>query len=172
VEPNPGQLEILSNKTYEVVANVYKELSGVFTDNFFHVGADELQTGCYNLSTLTTAWFAADPSRTYNDLLQYWIDTAYPIFSAPAYKNRTLIMWEDIYLSTPHAHTVPKDIILQTWNNGLANIQTLTSAGYDIIVSSSDFLYLDCGFGGWVTNDPRYDVMQRRRGRRERGREF
>jgi hexosaminidase len=160
VEPNPGQLEILSNKTYEVVANVYKELSGVFTDNFFHVGADELQTGCYNLSTLTTAWFAADPSRTYNDLLQYWIDNAYPIFSAPQYKNRTLIMWEDIYLSTPHANTVPKDIILQTWNNGLANIQTLTSAGYDIIVSSSDFLYLDCGFGGWVTNDPRYDVMQ------------
>jgi hexosaminidase len=157
VEPNPGQLEILSPKTYQVVQNVYDELSGIFTDNFFHVGADELQTGCYNLSTLTTEWFAANASRTYDDLLQYWVDHAVPIFQKPA--NRKLIMWEDIYLSTPHANSVPKDIILQTWNGGLTNIQALTSAGYDVIVSSSDWFYLDCGFGGWVSNDPRYDVM-------------
>ena len=48
---------------------------------------------------------------------------------------------------------------MQTWNAGLTNIKTLTEAGYDVIVSSSDFFYLDCGFGGWVSNDPRYDVM-------------
>jgi hexosaminidase len=157
VEPNPGQLEILNSKTYDVVTKVYNELSGVFTDNFFHVGADELQTGCYNLSKITTEWFAANASRTYDDLLQYWVDHAVPIFQKPA--NRRLIMWEDIYLATPHANSVPKDIIMQTWNGGLANIQTLTSAGYDVIVSSSDWFYLDCGFGGWVSNDPRYDVM-------------
>ena len=157
VEPNPGQLEILNSKTYDVVTKVYNELSGVFTDNFFHVGADELQTGCYNLSKITTEWFAANASRTYDDLLQYWVDHAVPIFQKPA--NRRLIMWEDIYLATPHANSVPKDIIMQTWNGGLTNIQTLTSAGYDVIVSSSDWLYLDCGFGGWVSNDPRYDVM-------------
>jgi hexosaminidase len=157
VEPNPGQLEILNNKTYEVVEKVYDELSGLFTDNFFHVGADELQEGCYNLSTITQDWFAANSSRTYDDLAQYWVDNAVPIFKKPA--NRRLIMWEDIYLSTPHASNVPKDIIMQTWNNGLANIKTLASDGYDIIVSSADFFYLDCGFSGWVTNDPRYDVM-------------
>lgn len=157
VEPNPGQLEILNSKTYEVVKNVYTELSNVFTDNFFHVGADELQTGCYNLSTITTEWFAANASRTYNDLLQYWVDKAVPIFQNT--RSRRLIMWEDIYLATPHAYTVPKDIIMQTWNGGLTNIKTLTSAGYDVIVSSSDWFYLDCGYGGWVTNDPRYDVM-------------
>ena len=28
--------------------------------------------------------------------------------------------------------------------------------GYDIIVSSASHLYLDCGYGGFVTNDPRY----------------
>jgi hexosaminidase len=157
VEPNPGQLEILADKTYEVVAGVYDELSGVFTDDFFHVGGDELQEGCYNLSTITTEWFAANTSRGYNDLLQYWVDKAYPIFKKPA--NRRLIMWEDMVLQTPHAFTVPKDVIMQSWNNGLTNIQTLAAAGYDIIVSSADFLYLDCGFGGWVGNDPRYDVM-------------
>ncbi|KUJ06578.1 uncharacterized protein LY89DRAFT_692391 [Mollisia scopiformis] len=137
VEPNPGQLEILNSKTYDVVSKVYEELSSVFTDNFFHVGADELQTGCYNLSTITTEWFAANASRTYNDLLQYWVDEAVPIFQKP--RDRRLIMWEDIYLATPHANSVPTDIIMQTWNGGLTNIKTLTSAGYDVIVSSSDW---------------------------------
>ncbi|KAJ5899901.1 hypothetical protein N7495_004645 [Penicillium taxi] len=158
VEPNPGQLDIIYNKTYEVVENVYTELSGMFQDHWFHVGADEIQAGCYNFSTHVTAWFAEDPSRTYNDLAQYWVDHAVPIFRS-AGPHRRLMMWEDIYLSADSAHTVPKDIVLQTWNNGLTNIKNLTASGYDIVVSSSDFLYLDCGHGGFVTNDPRYDVM-------------
>ena len=157
VEPNPGQLDILNNKTYEVVGKIYKELSGLFTDSFFHVGADEIQPGCYNFSTLITDWFAANSSRTYNDLVQYWVDHAVPTFKNTA--NRTLVMWEDVYISAEGAHNVPKDIILQSWNNGIGNIKNLTRDGYDVIVSSADFMYLDCGFGGWISNDPRYDVM-------------
>jgi hexosaminidase len=157
VEPNPGQLEILKDKTYEVVEKVYSELSGLFTDNFFHVGGDEIQTGCYNFSEITQDWFKANSSRTYNDLLQYWVDKAVPIFQKP--KNRRLIMWEDVYTSAEHAN-VPTDVIMQSWNLGLDNIKKLTSSGFDVIVSSSDWFYLDCGFGGWVGNDPRYDVME------------
>ncbi|KAJ6015388.1 hypothetical protein N7540_009979 [Penicillium herquei] len=158
VEPNPGQLDIIYNGTYEVVRNVYNELSEIFTDNWFHTGADELQPGCYNFSTYVTEWFLEDPSRTYNDLAQYWVDHALPIFR-DAGEERRIMMWEDIALSTEAAHDVPKDIVLQTWNNGLTNIQNLTARGYDIVVSSSDFLYLDCGHGGFLGNDPRYDIM-------------
>jgi hexosaminidase len=156
VEPNPGQLDIIYNKTYEVVNNVYHDLSSIFADNWFHVGADELQPNCYNFSTHVTEWFAEDPSRTYNDLVQYWIDRAVPIFRSVG-KHRRIMMWEDIFLSTENAHDVPKDIVMQSWNNGLDNINKLTAAGYDVVVSSSDFLYLDCGHGGFVTNDPRYN---------------
>jgi hexosaminidase len=158
VEPTPGQLDIINNKTYEVVTNVYNELSSIFTDDFFHIGGDELQTGCYNFSSYITEWFAEDPSRTYNDLAQYWVDRAYPIFQNVK-PSRKLLAWEDIVNASPHAPNVPKTTTLQTWNNGLANIQSLTAMGYDVIVSSADFMYLDCGFGGFVTNDPRYDVM-------------
>lgn len=155
VEPNPGQLDIIYNKTYEVVENVYLDLSRIFGDSFFHVGADELQANCYNFSTHVTEWFAEDSSRTYNDLAQYWIDHAVPIFRGV--EGRRIMMWEDIVLSTENAHDVPKDIVMQSWNNGLENIKKLTSAGYDTVVSSADFLYLDCGHGGFVTNDPRYN---------------
>ncbi|KKK21092.1 N-acetylglucosaminidase [Aspergillus rambellii] len=158
VEPNPGQLDIINPKTYDIVRDVYTELSGIFPDNWFHVGGDEIQPNCFNFSTYVTEWFAEDPSRTYNDLLQHWVDQAVPIFRSVT-KSRRLVMWEDVVLSTEAAPDVPKDIVMQSWNNGLDNIHKLTANGYDVVVSSSDFLYLDCGHGGFVTNDPRYDVM-------------
>ncbi|RDW81698.1 beta-N-acetylhexosaminidase [Aspergillus mulundensis] len=158
VQPNPGQLDIINPKTYEVVRNVYEELSGIFDDNWFHVGGDEIQPNCYNFSSYVTEWFQEDPSRTYNDLMQHWIDTAVPIFESVS-ESRRLIMWEDVVLNTEHADDVPTDIVMQSWNNGLENIDKLTERGYDVIVSSSDFMYLDCGRGGYVTNDDRYNVQ-------------
>ncbi|GAD94179.1 beta-N-acetylhexosaminidase NagA, putative [Paecilomyces variotii No. 5] len=158
VEPTPGQLDILNDNTYVVVKNVYDELSSIFADHWFHVGGDELQTNCYNFSSDIMTWLAQNSSRTWDDVAQYWVDHAIPIFKQ-VNSNRRLVMWEDIVNSETHAHSVPKDIVLQTWNGGLTNIKNLTASGYDIIVSSSDFMYLDCGYGGFVTNDPRYDVM-------------
>ncbi|KAJ2974853.1 hypothetical protein NQ176_g5841 [Zarea fungicola] len=154
----------MNPKTYQTVEKVYTELSHRFTDEFFHVGGDELQTGCFNFSKPIRDWFAQDKSRTYADLNQYWIDHAFPIFNNSknaGRSNRRLLMWEDVVLSGDiPAKNVPKSVIMQSWNNGITNIGKLTQLGYDVVVSSADFLYLDCGFGGYVTNDPRYNVQE------------
>ncbi|KAF2793353.1 glycoside hydrolase family 20 protein [Melanomma pulvis-pyrius CBS 109.77] len=157
VEPNPGQLDILNNKTYEVTGKVYKELAGLFPDSWFHIGGDELHMNCYNFSTAISSFFAS--GKTMGDLVQHWVDTAIPNFRAQA--NKTLVMWEDVVISPDAAASglVPKDVVLQAWNNGLENIYNLTRDGYRVIVSSADFMYLDCGYGGWVSNDPRYNVQ-------------
>ncbi|KAG6006861.1 hypothetical protein E4U21_006668 [Claviceps maximensis] len=163
VEPNPGQLDVLNPKTYSVVQKVYSEISKRFADNFFHVGGDELQTKCFNYSQGIREWFAADPKRKYSDLNQHWIDQSFPLFMSQqnsGKEDRRLIMWEDVVLSPDAAAlNVSKNVIMQSWNNGVENIAKLTSAGYDVIVSSADFVYLDCGFGGFVTNDARYNVQ-------------
>ncbi|KAG0277179.1 hypothetical protein BGZ95_006371 [Linnemannia exigua] len=157
VQPNPGQLDIAYEGTYKLIKNVYKELAGLFKDNLFHVGFDELHTYCYNYSSYSQDWFKKHPGATYPDFAQYYIDKALPIFQDKP--SRRLVMWEDVVLSPDFpAKKVPKDIIMQSWNKGTDNIKALAKAGYDIIVSSADFLYLDCGHGGWVTNDPRYNV--------------
>lgn len=159
VQPNPGQLDPAYEPTYEVLANIYNELTELFDDDFFHVGGDELNTNCYNMSQHVRDWFAEDNSRDYNDLLQMWLDKTLPIFQDK--EERRIIMWEDIVLSKAiHANDVPKNIIMQSWNKGLEHLKTLTSAGRDVIVSSADFFYLDCGQGGYVSNDPRYNVME------------
>lgn len=157
VQPNPGQLDILNNKTYEVTGKVYKEIATIFPDNWFHIGGDELFKNCNNFSALAVQFF--NSGKSMGDLYQYWLDHAIPNFRNQV--NKTFVMWEDVKLSADVAASgiVPKDIILQAWNNGLDHISNLTSQGYKVIVSSSDFIYLDCGFGGYVTNDPRYNVM-------------
>lgn len=158
LQPNPGQLDIINPKTYEVLTGVYTELVSLFPDNVYHVGGDEIQTGCYNFSQPITEWLNDNTTRTYNDLVQYWVDHAFPIYRDKP--NRTLMMWEDMIIAPEHATDLPPEgIILQSWNNGVENIKNLTSRGYDVVVSSSEFLYLDCGGGGYVGNDPRYNEM-------------
>jgi len=157
VQPNPGQLDILNNKTYEVTGKVYQEIASIFFDDWFHIGGDELFANCNNFSSLGLAWF--NSGKSMGDLYQYWVDKAIPNFRSHA--NKTFVMWEDVKLSADVAATgvVPKDIVLQAWNNGINHISNLTSQGYRVIVSSSDFIYLDCGNGGYVSNDPRYNVL-------------
>ncbi|KAF1938044.1 hypothetical protein EJ02DRAFT_458187 [Clathrospora elynae] len=157
VEPSPGQLDILNNKTYEVTGKVYKEMTTIFPDSWFHIGGDELFANCNNFSSLALAFF--NSGKTMGDLYQVWVDRALPNFRAQA--NKTFVMWEDVKLSADVAATgvLPKDVVLQAWNNGLDHISNLTAQGYRVIVSSADFMYLDCGYGGWVANDPRYNVQ-------------
>ncbi|EEP81709.1 beta-hexosaminidase [Uncinocarpus reesii 1704] len=160
VEPNPGQLDIANDKTYHVAETVYRDVSRLFTDHWFHIGGDELRTNCYKTSKHVRAWLQEDSSRTFDSLLQHWVDKIVPRLKK-VNKNHRLIMWEDILLSqVMHADELPKDVIMQAWNGGLSHIKNLTSRGHDVIVSSADFMYLDCGYGGWVGNDPRYNEME------------
>lgn len=152
VEPCPGQLEILDNNTYPIIKDVYNEVSPLFIDDVFHVGGDELQQKCYSYSEKVVKWYAQDSLRTIHDLFQVFFDKTQPIFRNTP--TRKLTMWEDV-IETTYANKVPKDIILQSWN-GQENIGDLTKKGYDVIVSSAMWFYLDCGHGGFLTNDPSY----------------
>ncbi|KAJ5887350.1 hypothetical protein N7504_011397, partial [Penicillium tannophilum] len=135
--PTPASWILIFNKTYEAVRNVQRAVWNLW-DNWFHTGADELQPGCYNFSTYITSGS--------------WRIPRVPTMTWP------IMMWEDIALSTEAAHDVPKDIVLQTWNNGLTNIQNLTAAtiwSSRPLTSCTWTAVTVAPFG----NDPRYDVM-------------
>lgn len=139
-QPPPGQLNIFNNKTYEIVEKVFLEVNALFPDNFFHIGHDEVNANCYNSSF----------PDVFIDFMQYWLEKSQSIFLN---KNTTLIMWEDIASSLTTDLPYKNNVVLQSWL-GDGNIKKLTLQGYDIIVSSHQHYYLDCGFGGWITNDP------------------
>lgn len=151
-----GQLNPLLPQTYKVVKNVIDEVAHLFPDGFFHGGGDEVNFGCWNNNTDIREFVNGGGSM--NDLLERFLREAH---SYTTTKKKTTIYWEDVILSSSinvSLSVLPREeTILQTWNRGAANTKLLVSAGYRTIVSSSDFFYLDCGRGGWVGNDSRYD---------------
>lgn len=142
--PPSGQLNLMNDKVYQVISNIIKEVVSRFPDNYIHVGHDELNPACFNESQTIVDWY--EEGHNFTDLIQYWVNNSLPFFlDNPATK---LIMWEDI-LTSENA-TIPQDrIILQNWLDP-SHIKDITSQGYDVIVSTKNYLYLDCGMGNWA----------------------
>lgn len=159
VEPPAGQLDIAYGFTYSVVKRIYDEISSLFNDDVFHIGGDEVNEVCYNYSKYVQDWYSNNSSLTIKDLIQHWLEKSLPIFRNR--KERRLTMWEDVITGKNSVTNLPKDVILQCWNNGKDSVKKLTNMGYDIIISSASHWYLDCGYGGFVTNDPRYTDSDR-----------
>ncbi|XP_058073787.1 beta-hexosaminidase 2 [Magnolia sinica] len=155
-EPAAGQLNPLNPKTYQVLRNVIGDVTSLFPDLFYHAGSDEIIPGCWKADP-TIGDFLSN-GGTLSQLLETFINSTHPYIVS---LNRTVVYWEDILLDS----TVkvgpkllpPETTILQSWNNGPNNTKLIVSAGYRAIISSSDFYYLDCGHGGFVGNDSRYD---------------
>lgn len=159
-EPGTGQLNPLNPETYRVVRNVIGDAARLFPEPFLHLGADEIAPACWK----------ADPDvrdflfrgGTLDELLETFVNATHADAVA---LNRTVVYWEDVLLGatvkvSPAA--LPRETtILQTWTNGPNNTKRIAAAGYRVIVSSAEFYYLDCGHGGFVGNDSRYDRQVR-----------
>ncbi|KAJ4972215.1 hypothetical protein NE237_005314 [Protea cynaroides] len=155
-EPGTGQLNPLKPKTYEVLKNVLDDVAALYPEPFYHAGADEVIPGCWKADASIQNFLYN--GGTLSQLLETFINSTLPYILS---LNRTVVYWEDVLLDdvvkVDPSYLPPDKVILQTWNNGLNNINRIVSAGYRVIVSSSDFYYLDCGHGGFVGNDSRYD---------------
>lgn len=155
-EPGTGQLNPLQPKTYQVIHNVLKDMADLFPESFYHAGADEIVPGCWKADSAVQDYLAG--GGTLSQLLEKFINQTHPYIES---LNRTAVYWEDVILdqtiSVNPRLLPPATTILQTWNNGPSNTKRVVQAGYRVIVSSSDFYYLDCGHGEFLGNDSRYD---------------
>ncbi|CAN7097017.1 beta-hexosaminidase 2 [Brassica rapa] len=155
-EPGTGQLNPLNPKTYEVVKNVIQDVAKLFPEPFFHGGGDEVIPGCWKTDPAITSFLSS--GGTLSQLLEKYINSTLPYIVS---QNRTAVYWEDVLLDAQikvESSVLPKEhTILQTWNNGPVNTKRIVAAGYRVIVSSSEYYYLDCGHGGFLGNDSQYD---------------
>ncbi|GAA0166057.1 glycosidase [Lithospermum erythrorhizon] len=155
-EPGTGQLNPLNAKTYEVVKNVIRDVARIFPDPFFHAGADEVIPNCWKTDPSIQSFLANGGSL--NQILEKFVNSTLPYIVS---LNRMVVYWEDVLLDAEikvDTSILPnQNVILQTWNNGPNNTKKIVDLGYQVIVSSSEYYYLDCGHGGFLGNDSRYD---------------
>ncbi|KNA08885.1 hypothetical protein SOVF_158670 [Spinacia oleracea] len=165
-EPGSGQLNPLHPKTYQVMKKLIKDLVSLFPDPFYHSGGDEVIPGCWTTDP-DIQTFLANYNSTHNEtttnglsrLLEIFVNSTLPYITS---YNKTSIYWEDVLLDSTirvedSSVLPPEHTILQTWNGGPLNTKRIVSSGYRVIVSSSDYYYLDCGHGSFPGNDSQYN---------------
>ncbi|OAQ90480.1 glycoside hydrolase family 20 [Purpureocillium lilacinum] len=141
-QPPCGSFKLNSSDTYEFLDKLFKDLLPRVApySAYFHTGGDEYKA---NNSLL-------DPGLRTNDLailqpmLQKFLDYAHGKVRA---QGLAPFVWEEMVLQWNA--TVGKDVVIQSWL-GAGAIKKLADAGHQVIDSSNEFLYLDCGRGEWI----------------------
>lgn len=123
-----------------------------------HMGGDEVFVECWNISNTLQEWMI---ERGWNlntpdfmNLWGYFQENALASFDKVSKKRVPVILWSSSLTQQPYLteHLKDKDrYIIQAWTRGNSTeIKTLLENGYKLIITNSDALYLDCGFGSWV----------------------
>lgn len=116
-----------------------------FPDAYVHVGGDEVNTQCYEQDD-SIASYLQRTGRKVVDLIHQWINQYQGIVRD---LGKKVISWEESILEygiTPS----PDDTLIQVWK-GAANVQSVIAKNLRVITSPSDYWYLDCGRGQWLS---------------------
>ncbi|XP_046396530.1 chitooligosaccharidolytic beta-N-acetylglucosaminidase [Ischnura elegans] len=156
VEPPCGQLDPTEPGVYPILHNIYKDMLSLFDSDVFHMGGDEVNFNCWNSSTQVVNRMP-NGGRSEKDFINIWADfqrKAYAeLVSANDGKKLPVALWTSHLIQ---AGSVADNIdnetyIVQIWTTGQDKvIGDLVKAGFRIIMSNYDALYLDCGWGAWV----------------------
>ena len=69
---NDFPFDATSNQVYAFLNNFIGEISSVFPDNYLHMGGDEVQTYCWNVSAVNN-WMLQNNITSYSGLEQYFL---------------------------------------------------------------------------------------------------
>ncbi|ORE03813.1 hypothetical protein BCV72DRAFT_257614 [Rhizopus microsporus var. microsporus] len=146
-EPPAGQLNPVNEEAFQLVKDIVTEGTDVFPDTLYHTGGDEINSKCWE-DDATVKKYMDEHNMTAKDLWFNWTNRLLD-FVINDRKKRPII-WED---PLKDGGSYPKETIVQIWTTPA---KKYTDLGHDVIVSSYDYFYLDCGHGGWVGNDERF----------------
>lgn len=142
VQPPAGQLRIADPRATELITSIYDEVTQLLPGNFFVTGGDEVNRACYIEDQATQALLQTQ-GRTLDEALQDFTLASHTTISA---NGKTPVIWEESALELSLAETV----VAIAWK-GSSTFKKLLNAGRRVIQASSDYFYLDCGMGGWVS---------------------
>ncbi|KAK3847671.1 MAG: glycosyl hydrolase family 20 protein [Linnemannia gamsii] len=140
-EPPAGQLDPLEPFVYTVLDTLVKEWSAQFPDSQVHIGGDEVNMNCWKSSPRLRDYIKNSGE---DRLLELYLDRIFAMFLA---QGKRPIVWEEMALE--HNVRLPKSAIIQVWKDA-TNAKKVIAQGRPVILSSSEFWYLDCGAGGWL----------------------
>jgi len=153
VEPPCGQLNPTSERVYEILEGIYKDMIEDFQQpDIFHMGGDEVNINCWRSQKIITDWMLKKgwnlKDNSFYLLWDYFQKKALEKLKiANGGKNISAVLWTSGLTNEENLkHLDPKKYIIQIWTLGNdPTIGRLLQNNFKIIFSNYDALYLDCG---------------------------
>ncbi|TIA89004.1 hypothetical protein E3P99_02262 [Wallemia hederae] len=139
-EPPAGQLNLQNDDVLPLVQSVLDDLLPRAPSKYFGTGGDELNPACYDMTLDELAPLVRSFQSSLSDKLDEF--------------NKTAVVWHE--LSTEYEMPLEDGTLVINWSTADFTSQILASqpSTVSIIHAASDYMYLDCGTGGWLGNAP------------------
>eukprot|EP00948_MAST-09A_sp_MAST-9A-sp1_P001530 g1530.t1 len=150
-------LNVANNKTFDVIESIIKECtggrqsarddpSGIFPDDFFHLGGDEVDTSCWTSTESVNKWLVAH-NMTGDDAYAYFAKRAAGLAIS---NGRRPVQWSEVY---DHFKTkLDKKTIVHIWK-GNTNVTEVVANGYNVLLNvgyAAHSWYLDNLAANWT----------------------
>ncbi|KAK8799450.1 hypothetical protein WA158_005999 [Blastocystis sp. Blastoise] len=121
--------------TFEVIELIIKSIVDRFPEAYFHIGGDEVDTGCWKNTPEIADWMK-EKGYTIKDTYSYFVNRVYEIVKK---YSRQAVYWEEVYNS---GLNVPKDSIIELWLGNKQHMKKVVESGYRGIFSNYYQWYL------------------------------
>eukprot|EP00697_Spironema_sp_BW2_P017341 gnl/Spiro4/8997_TR4745_c0_g1_i1.p1 gnl/Spiro4/8997_TR4745_c0_g1~~gnl/Spiro4/8997_TR4745_c0_g1_i1.p1 ORF type:complete len:558 (+),score=137.24 gnl/Spiro4/8997_TR4745_c0_g1_i1:54-1676(+) len=163
-----GPLNVANNFTFDLISGLLLECtggktsqpqhpSGLFPDNFIHLGGDEVDTTCWTTTPSVASWLAAN-NFTADQGYAYFVHRAAAIAIA---QGRRPMQWDEVF-----AHfqgSLAKETIVHIWRSKDI-LSQVVQLGYQTVINvdgGDDSWYLDnlgVTWSGAYGNEPCYNI--------------
>lgn len=139
-----GPIDPTKNETYIFVQKLFKEVTNVFPDKYFHLGGDEVGFECWESNGNISDFMKLLNITTYNQLEEIYIQH---IVDFVTKLNIISIVWQEVYQNGVH---LPNTTVVHVWEGEWRSLlKTITEAGYQTLLSTCWYLdHLSTG-GDW-----------------------
>ncbi len=126
-------LDPTNEATYQFLDGFIGEMAGLFPDEYFHIGGDEVNGKQWNANERIQAWMHEHGKTSNAALQEYFTERVQAIV---AKHGKRMAGWDEIL-----DPALPKDILIQSWR-GQKSLAQAAQAGYRGILSAGYYLDL------------------------------
>ncbi|XP_037957794.1 beta-hexosaminidase subunit beta-like [Teleopsis dalmanni] len=131
-----GPFNPTKDSTFNFLNTFFTEIRNIFPDNYIHLGVDEVASGCWETNPQIQTYLAANNLDNV-DLPYMYLERFTADMSAKRWKQ---MVWQEAMIENSWM-SWPTGTIAQIWFDYKATMATLTSRGYDVIMSDGWYLY-------------------------------
>jgi hexosaminidase len=126
-------LDVTKEYTYEFLDKLFTEMSGLFPDEYFHIGGDENTGKDWGRNPDIKAYMEKKGMKNYRELETEFIQRLVPILRK---NGKKMMGWDEILQPG-----IPHDIMIQSWR-GIESLEKAARSGYYGLLSSGYYIDL------------------------------